>query len=159
LRKQQLLELFQDDQPFIREIIQESETTFPYFPSFILPTQPDSWYKGPVVLVGDAAHAISPSSGQGAAMALEDAAILAKCLRDSPDLEQAFWTYEHLRRRRTAKMFEVGEKGDSGKYAIRPIQQWIRDLMTPVFLKLFANPKASEWMYSYRIEWDKKVSL
>jgi 2-polyprenyl-6-methoxyphenol hydroxylase-like FAD-dependent oxidoreductase len=157
-RKQQMLDLFRNDQPFIREIIQAAETTFPYFSSYALPIQPASWHKGSVVLLGDAAHAISPSSGQGASMALEDAAILAKCLRDIPDLEQAFVTYEHLRRERTTKMFEVGERGDSGKHIIRPMQQWFRDLTTPIFLKLFANPKASDWMYSYRVDWDTPVS-
>jgi 2-polyprenyl-6-methoxyphenol hydroxylase-like FAD-dependent oxidoreductase len=158
-RKQQMLELFRDDQPFIREIIGAAETTFPYFASYALPTQPTSWHKGPVVLLGDAAHAISPSSGQGASMALEDAAILAKCLRDIPDLDAAFTTYEQLRRERTKKMFEVGKHGDAGKHAIGPIQQWFRDLTTPIFLKLFANPKASDWMYSYRVDWDASVSI
>src|SRR6266487_1571080 len=158
-RKQRLLELFRDDQPFIREIIGAAEETFPDFPSYALPTQPTSWHRGPVVLLGDAAHAISPSSGQGASMALEDAAVLAKCLRDVPDLEQAFATYEHLRRERTAKMFEVGERGDSSKFVTRPLQQWFRDLTTPIFLKLFANPKASDWIYSYKVNWDEPLSV
>jgi 2-polyprenyl-6-methoxyphenol hydroxylase-like FAD-dependent oxidoreductase len=156
-RRQHMLEIYKDDQPFIREIIQNAETTFPYFSSYALPQQPASWHRGPVVLLGDAAHAISPSSGQGASMALEDAAILARCLRDIPDSELAFSTFEHLRRERTSKMYEVGERGDSGKYVINPFKQWFRDLTTPIFLKLFANPKASDWMYSYRIDWDKKV--
>ncbi|MBD0382313.1 FAD-dependent monooxygenase [Paenibacillus sp. WST5] len=156
-RKQQMLEVYQDDQPFIREIIEAAETTFPYFASYALPKQPSSWHKGPVVLLGDAAHAISPSSGQGASMALEDAIVLAKCIRDIPDLEQAFATYEHLRRDRTVKMFDVGKHGDSGKHVIRPMQQWFRDVTTPLFLKLFANQKASEWMYGYRVDWETQV--
>ena len=157
MRRQQMMEIYHDDQPLIREIIQKAEATFPYFASYTLPKQPTSWHKGRVVLVGDAAHAISPSSGQGASMALEDAAILAKCLRDIPDVGQAFVTYEHLRRERTVKMYDVGERGDSGKYITQPMQQWFRDLMTPIFLKLFANPKASDWMYSYRVDWNKKI--
>ena len=156
-RKQRLLELFRDDQPFISEIIEAAEETFPDFPSYILPTQPGTWHKGPVVLVGDAVHAISPSSGQGASMALEDAVVLAKCLRDVPDLEQAFGTFEHLRRERTAKMLGLGRRGDAGKFVTHPMQQWFRDLTTPIFLKLFANPKASSWIYSYRIDWDEPI--
>lgn len=157
-RRQEMLKVYKDDQPFIREIIQAGEETFPYFSSYTLPTQPSTWHKGPVVLLGDAAHAITQSSGQGASMALEDAAILAKCLRDIPDLEQAFATYEHLRRARTIKMHAVGKQGDSGKHMIRPVQQWFRDLMTPIFLKLFANEKASAWIYSYRVDWDTKIA-
>ncbi|UUZ85106.1 FAD-dependent monooxygenase [Paenibacillus sp. P26] len=157
-RRRMMLEVYKDDQPFIRKIIEGAETTFPFFPSYALPKRPSSWHKGPVVLVGDAAHAISPSSGQGASMALEDAAILAKCLRDMPDREQAFAAYEQLRRGRTAKMYDVGRHGDSGKHVTDPLKQWFRDLTTPVFLKLFANPKASDWMYSYRVDWDKKAA-
>jgi 2-polyprenyl-6-methoxyphenol hydroxylase-like FAD-dependent oxidoreductase len=156
-RKQRLLELFRDDQPFIREIIGAAEETFPDFPSYTLPTQPGTWHKGSVVLVGDAVHAISPSSGQGASMALEDAVVLARCLRDIPDVEQAFATYEQLRRERTAKMFELGQRGDSGKFVTRPLQQWFRDLTTPIFLKLFANPQASDWIYSYKVDWDEPI--
>src|ERR1700730_644514 len=154
-RRQQMQKLYQDDQPFIQDIIREAEETFPYFASYALPTQPKSWHKGPIVLLGDAAHAISPSSGQGASMALEDAVVLAKCLRDIPDLEQAFATFEHLRRPRTLKMYEAGSRGDSGKHMLHPMQQWFRDLTMPVFLKLFANPKVSDWMYSYKVAWDE----
>ncbi|MEO8956049.1 MAG: FAD-dependent monooxygenase [Ktedonobacteraceae bacterium] len=157
-RQAQMLEVYKDDQPFIREIIQGAETTFPYFASYALKTQPVSWHKGAVVLMGDAAHAISPSSGQGASLALEDAAVLAECLRDIPDLEQALVTYEHLRRERAIKMYKVGVQGDSGKHMVRPMQQWFRDLVSPLFLKLFASPKASDWMYSYRVDWDTPIT-
>ena len=156
-RRRYLLELFCVDQPFITDIIQAAETTFPEFLTYTLPTQPSSWHKGPIALVGDAAHAISPSSGQGAAMALEDAAVLAKCLRDIPVLEQALETYEQLRRERTEKMFDLGQRSDQGKFATTGVQRWIRDLTTPLFLKLFANPKASAWIYDFRINWDSLV--
>ncbi len=157
--KLKLLDLFCDDQPMINEIIQNAETVFPEFLTYTLPTQPKTWHSQHIVLMGDAAHAISSSSGQGASMALEDAAILAKCLRDIPDAEQALTMYEYLRRERTAKMYEVAERGDSGKFATRPFQQWMRDLMTPIFLSLFANPKASEWMYTFKIAWDERVKM
>lgn len=156
-RKLRLLELFRDDQPFIRQIIGAAQETFPDFPSYALPTQPGSWHQGPVALVGDAVHAISPSSGQGASMALEDAVVLAKCLRDIPGVEQAFATYEQLRRERTANMFELGQRGDSGKFVTHPLRQWVWDLTTPIFLKLFANPKASDWIYSYRVDWGEPI--
>jgi len=90
-------------------------------------------------------------------MALEDAAVLAKCLRDIPDLQQAFEAYENLRRERTTKMFDLGERGDSGKFVTGSMQQWFRDLTTPIFLRLFANPKASDWIYSYKVDWDSPV--
>jgi 2-polyprenyl-6-methoxyphenol hydroxylase-like FAD-dependent oxidoreductase len=157
-RRSRLLALFREDLPFISDIIRAAETIFPDFLTYTLPTQPVSWHRSPVVLLGDAVHAISPSSGQGASMALEDAVVLAKSLRDIPDLEQAFEAYEHLRRERTVKMYDLGERGDSGKYITNPLQQWFRDVTTPVFLKLFASPRASDWIYSYRIDWDTPIS-
>ncbi|OKI02533.1 monooxygenase [Streptomyces sp. CB02923] len=58
------------------------------------------WRSGRTLLVGDAAHAASPATGQGASMALEDAVILAKSLRDAPDRESALSLYEACRRPR-----------------------------------------------------------
>ncbi|MYT31340.1 NAD(P)/FAD-dependent oxidoreductase [Streptomyces sp. MspMP-M5] len=58
------------------------------------------WRAGRMLLVGDAAHAASPATGQGASMALEDAVILAKSLRDTPDPQSALALYESCRRPR-----------------------------------------------------------
>ena len=53
---------------------------------------PDPWYKGRVVLIGDAAHSATPHLGQGAAMAIEDAVVLAEELaeRDVDSALRAF---------------------------------------------------------------------
>ena len=59
-----------------------------------------TWHQDHMLLIGDAAHAASPATGQGASMALEDAVILAKSLRDRPDPASASLPYEHLRRDR-----------------------------------------------------------
>ncbi|BDH11638.1 FAD-dependent oxidoreductase [Streptomyces hygroscopicus] len=58
------------------------------------------WRSGRTLIVGDAAHAASPATGQGASMALEDAVILAKSLRDTPDVDSALSLYEACRRPR-----------------------------------------------------------
>lgn len=58
------------------------------------------WSSGRMVLVGDAAHAPSSSSGQGASLAIESAVELARCLRDIPGHAEAFAAYEGLRRSR-----------------------------------------------------------
>jgi 2-polyprenyl-6-methoxyphenol hydroxylase-like FAD-dependent oxidoreductase len=59
-----------------------------------------TWRRTRMIVIGDAAHAASPATGQGASMALEDAVVLAKALRDQPDPASAFTTYEQLRRER-----------------------------------------------------------
>ncbi|MEU5306252.1 FAD-dependent monooxygenase [Streptomyces noursei] len=58
------------------------------------------WHRGRMVLVGDAVHAPSSSSGQGASLAMESAVELARCLRDLPTHREAFAAYEALRRPR-----------------------------------------------------------
>ena len=62
------------------------------------------WSDGPVVLLGDACHAMTPYMAQGAATAIEDAAILARCLDevDGADTESAFQRYEAHRKPRTS---------------------------------------------------------
>jgi len=61
-----------------------------------------NWGKESVTLVGDAAHPITPNVGQGACLAIEDAACLAKCLMAAPNVAGAFRAYETMRKRRTA---------------------------------------------------------
>ncbi len=61
------------------------------------------WSDGPVVLLGDAAHPILPFLAQGAAMAMEDSYVLARCLSETSfDLARALTTFEHLRKPRTS---------------------------------------------------------
>ncbi|GBE65069.1 salicylate hydroxylase [Mycobacterium sp. MFM001] len=62
------------------------------------------WARGPVVLVGDAAHPMRPHLGQGGCQALEDAAVLAACVRQAADLASAFERFAAFRRRRVASI-------------------------------------------------------
>jgi FAD-dependent urate hydroxylase len=59
------------------------------------------WSSGMVLLVGDAAHATSPNMAEGAAMALEDALVLADCLGGEHTLASALRSFEERRRPRT----------------------------------------------------------
>lgn len=61
----------------------------------------DRWSRDGVLLVGDAAHATSPNLAQGAAMALEDACVLAEELAGAGGLGEALTAFEHRRRPRT----------------------------------------------------------
>ena len=74
---------------------------------------PPAWTAGRVALVGDAAHASSPNMAQGAAMALEDALVLADVLATSHPLEQA------LARIRTAAQ-RPGRAGAEANSSPRP---------------------------------------
>ncbi len=64
------------------------------------------WSDGRVVLLGDACHPMTPYMAQGAATAIEDAAILARCLDavECEDIEGAFTRYEAHRKPRTSRI-------------------------------------------------------
>jgi 2-polyprenyl-6-methoxyphenol hydroxylase-like FAD-dependent oxidoreductase len=155
--QQRLLDMHRGDLPLIQEIIRSTDSGIGGYPIYDIPPQP-IWHKGPVVLVGDAVHAISPSSGQGASLAMEDAAVLAKCLRDIPSLEEAFAAYTALRRERVERMVKWARHLGGAKLVTNPIGVWLRDMMMPFFLKFFANPVALDWIYAYNIAWDREFS-
>lgn len=69
-----------------------------------------TWYKGSVGLIGDAAHAMLPFQAQGAAMAIEDAAILAPFLVTERKADAAFSRYQSLRLGRTSRVAQVSKR-------------------------------------------------
>ncbi|WP_057462535.1 FAD-dependent oxidoreductase [Pseudovibrio sp. POLY-S9] len=71
-----------------------------------------AWTQGPVTLIGDAAHAILPFSAQGAAMAIEDAAVLSKMVDKHGATPQALQAYETTRRPRIEKMSKLVKWND-----------------------------------------------
>lgn len=156
--KRRLIDLFVDDATPAVEIIRATAGELAGTNQYDMPSVP-IWHRGPMVIVGDAAHATSPSSGQGASMAIEDAVVLAKCLRDLPDLSRAFAAYEQLRRERVERVVAQGARSSSGK-AAGPIVRVLRDLMLPVFLKRAAGSGQTSlaWVYGYHVDWDEKVA-
>jgi 2-polyprenyl-6-methoxyphenol hydroxylase-like FAD-dependent oxidoreductase len=71
----------------------------------ILEREPlERWSDGPVVLIGDAAHPMTPYMAQGGATAMEDAAVLARCLKKEDDVETAFRLFEQHRKPRTSRI-------------------------------------------------------
>ncbi len=109
-----------------------------------------------MVLVGDAAHGTAPTSGQGASLAIEDRIILAKCLRDIPDLQAAFTAYEGLRRPRVERVAKLAGRANQAKVA-GPLMRNFQDPVFPFLLKYFVHSEAETWLFHYRIDWDEKV--
>jgi 2-polyprenyl-6-methoxyphenol hydroxylase-like FAD-dependent oxidoreductase len=110
-----------------------------------------NWTHGRMTLIGDAAHAASSSSGQGASIAVESAVELARCLRDLP-YHQAFAAYEQLRRPRVERIIKLGARTNSNKTA-GPVGRVLRDLVMPATMKLI-NPEKMAWQFDHRIDWD-----
>jgi 6-hydroxynicotinate 3-monooxygenase len=67
----------------------------------------DRWSDGRVVLMGDACHPVRPFMAAGGSMALEDAAILGRCLAHFPDPSTAFARYAALRIPRVAEVQDI----------------------------------------------------
>jgi len=150
--KKEMLSIYGDFHRPVAELIANTERPLRQNISDIqsLPT----WHKGRVLLIGDAAHAVSPNSGQGASMALEDAMYLAKLLRDAGrDYEKVFLQFEKDRKPRVEKIVAEGRRRGVGKKPIGPLQAKIRNMMMAFFLKLFGI-KGVDWVYKYRIDWE-----
>ena len=113
------------------------------------------WHKGRVVLIGDAAHAVSPSAGQGAPMALEDAMYLAKLLREAQgNHEGAFEQFERDRKPRVERIVAEGRRRSSDKKSVSPFESALRNAMLAVFFNLLGQ-RSQDWLYRYRIDWEE----
>ncbi|MFQ4143717.1 FAD-dependent monooxygenase [Chlorogloeopsis sp. ULAP02] len=116
-RKQELEIMFQDWFPSIPELIAATKeanilTTELYDRP---PNQP--WSKQNITLLGDAAHPMLPTLGQGACTALEDAYVVTKCLQEHSDPTAAFQQYESLRFSRTKAIVEQSlRSGKMGEF-------------------------------------------
>src|SRR5262249_21383032 len=81
------------------------------------------WSEGPVVLLGDACHPMTPYMAQGAANALEDAAVLSLCLKELGDPALAFRRYGAPGLARTARIQLISRQNTWGKQAVDP--SWV----------------------------------
>ncbi|MHB1102035.1 MAG: FAD-dependent monooxygenase [Devosia sp.] len=88
--------------PRFEIITRAAKDAWGYWPMSTVTTT--EWHQGAIGLVGDAAHAMLPFQAQGAAMAIEDAAILAPLLMTEPDAASAFARFAALRQARVEKV-------------------------------------------------------
>ena len=127
---------------------------------FDIPSLP-TWHVGRVLVIGDAAHAVSPNAGQGASLALEDAMYLAMLLRDAQDTHDAgavFSAFEAARKPRVERIVAEGRRRGLDKQFVGPVQAKVRELMLRVMLNLFGRD-ADDWIYRYRIDWAEVPAL
>lgn len=87
-----------------------------------------NWTEGRVTLLGDACHAMVPFMAQGAAMGLEDAAILSRCAESGNDWPEIFSRYEKSRKPR-ADMIQLNSHKN----------EWLK------------NPENPDWVYGYDV--------
>ncbi|GIF77520.1 FAD-dependent monooxygenase [Asanoa siamensis] len=111
-----------------------------------------SWHSRRVVLVGDAAHAPTPTSGQGASLSIEDGLVLAKCLRDHAEPADAFARYEAGRRPRVEAIIKAAARNNSSK-AAGPVGRVVRDAVLPAILRMTAGGAAQRKVFDYHVDW------
>ncbi|GAA1813280.1 FAD-dependent monooxygenase [Luedemannella flava] len=151
-----LVDLFADDTGPMLDIIAATGHIFPAWNTYDFPRVP-TWHNDRMVLVGDAVHAASPSSGQGASLAIEDAVVLGRCLRDLDDPAVAFTAFRAARRQRVERVVAQGRRNGNGKMQ-GPVGAAIRDLILPVVMRRVAEKDLLGWMYDYRVDWDEPAT-
>ena len=86
------------------------------------------WWVDRIVLVGDAAHAMTPNLGQGAAQAMEDAWVLAEALaQNKKDIPRALETYERRRRERVERVVKQSWLMGRAAHIRHPALRWLRN--------------------------------
>jgi FAD-dependent urate hydroxylase len=108
--------------------------------AYAVPSLP-AWHNDTMVVIGDAAHAASPSTAQGASLAIEDAVVLAQCLRDLPAVPDALSMFEHLRRERAERVVSNGMSGEN------PVPQ-------PPGPR---SANGADWLFAHHIDWDAAI--
>jgi len=104
----------------------------------------------PVTLLGDAAHPMLPFLAQGGAMAIEDAAVLARCLVRDEDIAGALRTYERARRARVARAQREARRNAWRYHLAGPL-----GLARNIFLAAMGGEKLLrryDWLYGWRNE-------
>lgn len=152
----QLLDLFSVDNTPACRIVESTPGELFGFATYDMPTV-RRWHRDNMIVIGDAAHATSPASGQGASMAIEDAVELGRCLRDHESSAAAFAAYERVRRARVEKVVAHGARSSNSK-AAGPVGRIVRDAMLPIVLRK-AGKQAQEWLHEYHIDWDAPVPV
>jgi 2-polyprenyl-6-methoxyphenol hydroxylase-like FAD-dependent oxidoreductase len=103
------------------------------------------WHAGNICLIGDAAHAVSPHSGQGVSQALEDGWMLAREIARDPS-PRAFARFENARRERVARVIKYGRHSGNSKKELGPVGLWLRDRFISLLMPTLARSTA-KWMY------------
>ena len=99
-----------------------------FYPVYRLPPG-GTWSKGRCVLVGDAAHAMSPHAGQGVSMALEDVFLLSRLLEDRRrPLHEVFEKYDQIRRPRVNEIFAMAAKNAHVRKKSGPWGLWLKEV-------------------------------
>ena len=102
-----------------------------------------NWSTQKVTLLGDAAHPTLPYMASGAVMAIEDAAVFARCLEQCEDITSTLNLFQRNRLDRTARIVN-GSTHSRGLYRIEDVQA-----MRDAFHEQNLTQSRADWLYSY----------
>ena len=109
-----------------------------------------AWSEGPVALLGDASHAMLPFAAQGAGMAIEDAAVIARCLEESPTNPiAAFASYAGQRSARVTRVQRTARKNGKAYHLSGPV-----GIARDQVIKVMGGPRLlsrQDWIYDWRM--------
>lgn len=150
--RRRFAEMYAEDAGPALELIAATPDFAPMTPIHTIPHL-DRWHTDRMIVVGDAAHAPSPTSGQGASLSIEDAVMLATSLRDARSTAAAFANFETVRRPRVEKIIRAAARINNNK-APGAAGRFVRDLMLPRILKATANAKSAREVHEHHIDWN-----
>jgi 2-polyprenyl-6-methoxyphenol hydroxylase-like FAD-dependent oxidoreductase len=111
-RRGELLRRFSDWHEPVRQVLESADEGSILRNDVYYLDPLDTWSRGRVVLLGDAAHATTPGIGQGAAQAIEDAVVIGRSLAEATDPAKAVDEYEARRRPRAMLVLKMSRRAD-----------------------------------------------
>jgi 6-hydroxynicotinate 3-monooxygenase len=126
--REEVAAAFEGFHPEVRKVIELAPqlTKWP-----ILDIEPiNKWSERNLVLLGDACHAMTPYIASGAAMAIEDAAVLVRCLIRSDDCKASFALYQETRMPRVSKVQQISSENTFLRYPTDPAWVFRYDAVT-----------------------------
>jgi 6-hydroxynicotinate 3-monooxygenase len=133
--REEVARTFEGFHPEVRKVIEMAPqlTKWP-----ILDIKPiNKWSERNLVLLGDACHAMTPYMASGAAMAIEDAAVLVRCLIQSNDYAAAFALYQATRMPRVNKVQRISAENSFLRYPTDPTWVFGYDAVTEPLIPSF----------------------
>ncbi|MFI9452532.1 FAD-dependent monooxygenase [Amycolatopsis sp. NPDC052450] len=150
--RKRLTKLFRRDRTPAADIIRAATVILPSN-TRTLDTMP-TWRTDQIILIGDAAHAVPPATEQGAALALEDAVVLAQQLRSNEETATALEAFEAMRRERVIR---AGTSRRSRTTHRRGTPRWIEQRSRDRRIAQAAQSGAMDppaWLHDHQIVWD-----
>ena len=147
----EVLEWFREWHAPIPEVIKATESSAILRNDIVDRKPVKRWGQDRVTLLGDAAHPTTPNLGQGACQAMEDAVVLASCLRAASDVPAALRSYEAMRMARTANI--TNQSWLIGKICQweNPLACWLRNKLSQTTLAQRSGLQMVEKMFSHEL--------